>query len=121
MLRNKNTLIYDRLSFFCYVIILQLHFVCVEEKMVVDKPGMTANLREKMGSGAQMISRLPNTLKDVMTIPRQEPTNTIQQSSNNSYINAVIEVRFFSFLYVFCDFEIKDISANVEGIDKRNL
>ena len=55
---------------------------------------MTANLREKIGSGAQMISRLPNTLKGAMTSPIQASANTSQQSSN-SYINAIIEVKCF--------------------------
>ncbi|XP_066928288.1 TBC1 domain family member 5-like isoform X2 [Clytia hemisphaerica] len=64
--------------------------------------GMVGNLRERMGSGAQIISRIPNTLRDAMNSPKHLSNQSIGQQSgvssagagggsNNSYINAIIE------------------------------
>lgn len=74
-------------------------FYCLflEEKVAAEKPGMTANIRERMGSGAQIISRLPNTLKDVMTSPRQD--NNVNNQTSNGYVNAIIEVHIFLFFF----------------------
>lgn len=57
--------------------------------------GQISNLRERMGSGASMISRLPNTLRGAIASPKHGHGTSISvqpSQMNNDSVNAIIEV-----------------------------
>ena len=54
--------------------------------------GQISNLRERMGSGASIISRLPNTLSRAMNSPKHGTADTPPGQLSKDYVNAIIEV-----------------------------